>query len=135
MLLRLIELKDSVEYVLMDVQKFDVMLDPSEWNEISQLCRLLKPMQIATDFTLGQSYPTIGTVSMLISSIINALKSKKPPTQWSIHIPHWIDEIIPNIEELNDWSETCSIVQSVRQYLLNDISRRWDVGDMTLGMC
>ena len=83
------------------------------------LCQFLKPFQIVTDYLQGEKYPTLGSLSRKITQLMLYLSRPNPPHSWGLLNKTWVDLPTP--------------VSSMHNFLLRDMKRRWDTGNVLLG--
>ena len=84
------------------------------------LCQFLKPFQIVTDYLRGEKYPTLGSLSRKITQLMLYLSRPKSPQSWGLLNKTWVDLPTP--------------VSSMQDFLLRDMKRRWDTGNVLLGI-
>ena len=70
MLKRIIELDESVKFVLMQAGRADLSPSDQQWEIAKQLCALLRPFAVVNDILQGEKYPTLGCVSRYISWLL-----------------------------------------------------------------
>eukprot|EP00731_Ephydatia_muelleri_P020249 Em0012g1074a len=91
---------------------------PSEndWSTAELLCHFMKPFQTVTDYLQD---PTLGSLSRKLTQLILYLSKPKPPQSWGLN-KAWVDLPIA--------------VSYMRDFLLTDLTKRWDMGNVLLGM-
>ena len=91
----------------------------NNWSTAQLLCDFMKPFQVVTDYLQGETYPTLGSLSRKISQLMLYLSRPKPPQSWGL-------------------GKTCAdlpkAVSCLRDFVLADIKRRGDTGNLLLGM-
>ena len=105
------------------IDELDLDLEgPSEadWSAAKMLCQFLKPFQIVTDYLRGEKYPTLGSLSRKITQLMLYLSRPNPPHSWGLLNKTWVDLPTPD--------------SSMHNFLLRDMKRHWDTGNVLLGM-
>ena len=91
----------------------------NNWSTAQLLCDFMKPFQVVTDYLQGETYPTLGSLSRKISQLMLCLSRPKPPQSWGL-------------------GKTCAdlpkAVSCLRDFVLADIKRHGDTGNLLLGM-
>ena len=67
MLQRALELKEAIDFVLIDTGRHDICPSYEHWRSALMLCNFLKPFAVVTDILQGEKYPTLGCVSRYVS--------------------------------------------------------------------
>ena len=119
MLQRCLLLKNAINHVLAESKYANLVPTGEQWLAAEKLCALLKPFQIATDFLQGEIYPTLGSVSRIITTLVQGLQGAMPPVHWQLRAR---------------WSDLPIIVQQVRSFILKDMRARWNPSDLLLCM-
>ena len=91
----------------------------NDWVTGELLCDFMKPFQTVTDYLQGEKYPTLGSQSWKITQLLLYLSRPKPPQSWGLN---------------KDWADLPIAVTCMRDFLLNDLTKRWDTGNVLLGM-
>ena len=63
--------------------------------------------------------PTLGSLSRKVTQLLLYLSRPKPPQSWGLN---------------KDWADLPIAVTCMRDFLLNDLTKRWDTGNVLLGM-
>ncbi|KAL5468831.1 hypothetical protein EMCRGX_G029953 [Ephydatia muelleri] len=105
-LVRCLLLKNAINHVLAESKYANLVPTGEQWLAAEKLCALLKPFQIATDFLQGEIYPTLGSVSRIITTLVQGLQGAMPPVHWQLRAR---------------WSDLPIIVQQVRSFILKDM--------------
>ena len=119
MLQRCLLLKNAINHVLAESKYANLVPTGEQWLAAEKLCALIKPFQISTDFLQGEIYPTLGSVSWIITTLVQGLQGAMPPVHWQLRAR---------------WSDLPIIVQQVRSFILKDMRARWNPSDLLLCM-
>ena len=76
------------------------------------------PNRTVTDYLQGEKYPTLGSLSRKVTPLLLYLSRPKPPQSWGLN---------------KDWADLPIAVTCMRDFLLNDLTKRWDTGNVLLG--
>ena len=90
MLQRCLLLKNAINHVLAESKYANLVPTGEQWLAVEKLCALLKPFQIATDFLQGEIYPTLGSVSRIVTTLVQGLQGAMPPVHWQLR-ERWSD--------------------------------------------
>lgn len=74
MLQRAVELKEAIDFVLVDTGRVDISPSDGQWYSVMLLCSFLQPFAVVTDILQGEKYPTLGCVSRYISYLLQGNK-------------------------------------------------------------
>ena len=91
----------------------------NDWSTAQLLCHFMKPFQVLTDYLQGEKYLTLGSLSRKISQLVLYLSRPKPPQSWGLG---------------KTWADLPNAVSCMRDFVLADIKRRWDAGNLLVGM-
>ena len=72
MLRRAVELKEAIDFVLIDTGRVDFSPSDEQWNSAMLLCSFLQPFAVVKDILQGEKYPTLGCVSRYISYLLQS---------------------------------------------------------------
>ena len=72
-------------------REFNMKPVPStqEWEAASKLCKLLKPFREMSVFFEGEKYPTLCSISRLITTLNSAYANAGPPSSWNLEVQNW----------------------------------------------
>eukprot|EP00731_Ephydatia_muelleri_P015654 Em0009g78a len=119
MLQRALELKEAIDFVLIDTGRHDICPSYEHWRSALMLCNFLKPFAVVTDILQGEKYPTLGCVSRYVSYLQQGLKLPSPPASWNLNDSLWAEQ---------------GVVSEVRDFILADMDRRWNATNPLLLM-
>jgi hypothetical protein len=144
MLRRCYKLRHAIDFVLLnhpavEEQEDDKITAPdvADWKAISELCRYLKPFQVATDQFQGQVYPTLGCVSPYISWLHTCISGAQSLPNWRMTIPYPDDDKLQEAASVAAdsvlWTELSTPLRDLHEFVCADLIRRWkDVLDSPL---
>eukprot|EP00731_Ephydatia_muelleri_P034784 Em0076g17a len=119
MLQRALELKEAIDFVLIDTGRHDICPFYEHWRSALMLCNFLKPFAVVTDILQGEKYPTLGCVSRYVSYLQQGLKLPSPPASWNLNDSLWAEQ---------------GVVSEVRDFILANMDRRWNATNPLLLM-
>ena len=91
----------------------------NDWSIAQLLCHFMKPFQVVTDYSQGDKYPRLCSLSRKISQLLLYLSRPNPPQSSDLS---------------KTWADLPKAVSCMRDFVLADIKRRWDTGNLLLGM-
>ena len=91
----------------------------NDWVTGELLCHFMKTFQTVTDYLQGEKYPTLGSLSRKVTQLLLYLSRPKPPQSWDLN---------------KVWGDLPIAVTCLRDFLLNDLTKRWGTGNVLLGM-
>ena len=118
-------LKNAINHVLAESKYANLVPTGEQWLAAEKLCALLKPYQIATDFLQGEIYPTLGSVSRIITTLVQGLQGAMPPVHWQLRARCSDLPIIVQHEIVHPKGHACALesIRSPSVYGSNNSSR------------
>ena len=78
-------------FIKEECREFNTQPAPStqEWEAASKLFKLLKPLWEMSVFFEGEKYPTLCSISRLITTLNSAFANAGPPPFWNLEVQNW----------------------------------------------